>query len=155
MLLRLSASEALVRAAFALASVGIAFTGHVALGHAHCDYTQLIAAALGLIFVTWRTRRTSHLMLGAMAAQVVVHGGVPTAVPMLGIHVVSAALALGLMHHSEQIWRAFSALLLPAPIVLVRVPAIAIAWICIPWRNSAMRVHIASTAFLRGPPAFA
>ncbi len=155
MLLRLSASEAMGRAAFALASVGIACTGHVALGHEHCDFSQVVVASLGLIFMSWRTRRTSHLLGAALLAQVVVHGGIPTQLHMLAIHIVAATLALGLMHHSEQIWRALSNVLLPRlPRLSMPVP-IATPRII----DVAQKIFIGCTPLralsLRGPPAFA
>lgn len=124
MLLRLTAAEALGRAAFALASVTIAFVGHVELGHGHCDITQLLLAAFLLLFASWRTRNIPGLLVSALGAQVLVHGGMPAQPHMMLVHLAAAAAALVLMTHGEAVWWALARLLIPGLPSMGAVPAL-------------------------------
>lgn len=155
MLLRLTPGEALGRAAFAAAAVGAAFTGHVAVGHEHCDLAQVIAATLGLIFVSWRTRSIARILAAAIIAQVVVHGGIPTQPHMLLIHAVAASLALALMHRGEDVWRALRSLRAPRPLRLLAVPALPNMRVVIVSSEAWPPRRPGTAALLRAPPAFA
>lgn len=154
MLLRLSSTQALARASFAGASVAVAFIGH-ALAHAHHDLPRVLVALLLLLGIVWGTNRRDLTFAGAIAAQFLVHGGIPTSPHMLVIHGAAVAAAYLVMRHSEGIWRAL------AHLVLGRLPRIAIApriarvprilhGAAIPLIHRSLRSHA-----MRAPPALA
>lgn len=155
MLLRLTATEATGRAAFAVASVAVAFVGHATLGHGHCDISQLILAGFLLLFASWRTRRTHHLLMAAIVAQLLVHGGLPSQPHMALLHSGAAVAALALMTLGESAWQALARLLIPALPTSVAVVAPVRITSGTAWRNIFVAAYAHGPHQLRGPPVFA
>lgn len=155
MLLRLTPDEALGRAAFALASVAVAFVGHAALGHGHCDVTQLVLAGFLLLFASWRTRNVPRLFGASIGAQFVVHGGIPTETHMIAIHAAASVVALGLMQHSEQLWHALARVLLPTVPTAGAAPQWRPRALVPVWHNVFTSTIDHLTHPDRGPPALA
>ena len=153
MLLRLAPMEAALRASFAVASVAAAAVGH-ALGaaHVHHDMPRILAAGLLLLGVVWATRRPGRILGAALAAQLLVHGGIPTAGHMALSHAVATLLALLLLTQGERLWALLGNLCLgrlPADPVAVPRPSTA------PLRHgvrTACSALLRSSAALRAPP---
>ena len=156
MLLRLTPMEAAMRATFAAASVAVAAVGH-ALGteHAHHDLPRTLMAMVLLLGVAWGTRRPSRILIAAIAAQLLVHGGVPATAHMVASHLLATIIALLLMAQGERLWA------LLGDLCLGRLPADPVA---LP-RPTAASMHcgvrvarsmwLRTTVTLRAPPALA
>ncbi len=154
MLLRLTSTEALARASFAGASVAVAFIGH-SVTHAHHDMPRLLIALLALLGVVWGTRRRDLTLGAAVAAQVLVHGGIPTSPHMLAIHAAAVAVAYLLMRNGERIWHALADLCLGRlPRGMVALRAITIAPILRGHDLLVPRLAWPANA-MRAPPALA
>ena len=155
-MLELSAPEALGRAAFAAASVAAASAGHASVAHTHHAFSQQVIAFITLLFATWLTRRWHGLLAASLLAQFFVHGGLPLQHPhMMAMHLAAAVLTLGLLHHSEDIWRALAAVVMPRMPLRVRVPEVVTNFRIANCSSALVAALVPTSANRRGPPAFA
>jgi len=160
MFLALTPVVAAGRALFAFAVVALSVSGHAVIGHVHVDMSRLGMAFLLLLAVSWRTHDARALLLASIAAQCLVHGGIPMASPtMFALHAIGALAAFILVSRFERVWAGCAAALRP----LLR----PVAWLRLPhlprpvqahrtvWHNPFHAHQSTRISPRRGPPFFA
>lgn len=160
MFLRLTPIVAAGRALAAFAVTTASMSGHASVGHMHADFSRAALGFLILLAFAWGSNRRSTLLLGAILAQLVVHGSTNfTNAHMLALHIGAALLAGALTWHFEALWVACThalAPLLQLPRTLgIDTPALPRQRHRTVWRNRLHAARFVSSLPGRGPPVFA
>ena len=146
------------RAIFAFAVVVLSMSGHASAGHQHVDLSRVALAFLLLLAAAWRTNDARLLLAASVAAQCLVHGGLPIGnLSMFSMHASGAALAFFLIWQFELLWAVCLEMLRPlCQPIQVPPPSTASATTHhTAWRNP-FRSHVRFLiAPVRGPPVFA